>query len=186
MKSTATKSSRCAECGVGTVEPKQAAGRETPYKTLILPIPSSVGIPTCDNCGTEWIDDSTAASLDAALEKEYRARLKALLKTTLDKSVVSKAAIERALGLSQGYLSHLTGSGDKVPSEALAYSVISIAQAGTSDVEALWTRLSGVRPPALGKAQVAKKNSAARSSGRTAGLRARRSSTKATATKRAS
>jgi len=46
----------------------------------------------------------------------------------LAKSSISKAHVERVLGLSQGYLSHLTTTGDKTPSEALALNLVHFAQ----------------------------------------------------------
>jgi hypothetical protein len=173
MTKSRTNSFRCVECGQGLIERFACPGRETSYKTLSLPVPSTFEIPTCNHCGTEWIDESTAESLDSVLEVEYRTRLKAMLKSSLDKSDVAKAAIERALGLSQGYLSHITGAGDKAPSEMLAFAVVSIAQSGTSSVEALWKSLSGGRPEFMrtGAPNIAP-NKAARSSSKTSVRRA--------------
>jgi hypothetical protein len=145
------KTFRCGECGEGTVRPLARTGRQAKYRTLMLPVPDTLEIPTCDRCGTEWINDSTAKAIDAVLENEYRARMRELITRAMDRLSehdVSKAAIERLLGLSQGYLSHLTTTGDKTPSEALAIELVSLAQdpARIRLVETLWQKISGATP----------------------------------------
>ncbi len=125
------KGFRCMECGKGTVRLVAAPGRQARHRTLTLPVPADLKIPTCDNCGTEWIGDSSARKLDASLEKEFRARMHDLVTAALarlSKHGISKAHVERVLGLSQGYLSHLTTTGDRTPSEALALSLVHFAQ----------------------------------------------------------
>ena len=145
---------RCMECGAGTVRPFAAAGREAKFRTLTLPVPARLKIPTCDHCGTEWINDTTAEALDQALDKEYRARMRDLIDATMTRiseSNVPKSEIEKALGLSQGYLSHLTG--DKTPSVALASELVFIAQnprKRIQDLENLWKKLSGPNPDPVG------------------------------------
>jgi hypothetical protein len=101
---------RCVECGKGIVRPVAAPGRQARHRTLTLPVPADLEIPTRGNCGTEWIGDSVARKLDAALEKEFRVRMRDLVTASLarlSKHTISKAHVERVLGLSQGYLSHL-------------------------------------------------------------------------------
>lgn len=44
---------RCRACGEGTIRPLAKDGQQ-------------VAIPTCDSCGSEWIDPETAKALDDA------------------------------------------------------------------------------------------------------------------------
>jgi hypothetical protein len=149
------KGLRCAECGTGIVRPIAAPGRRAKYRTLTLPVPARLEIPTCGNCGTEWINDSVARKLDAALEREFCARMRDLVTVSLARLAehsVSKASVERVLGLSQGYLSHLTTTGDKTPSAALASNLVHFAQnpRRLRRSKALWKRLSGSKPDPTG------------------------------------
>jgi hypothetical protein len=149
------KGFHCAECGKGIVLPVATPGRQARHRTLTLPVPAELEIPTCDNCGAEWIGDRVAGKLDAALEKEFRARMRDLVTVSLarlSKCGISKAHVERVLGLSQGYLSHLTTTGDKTPSEALALNLVHFAQNPRSlrRSEELWKRLSGAKPDPVG------------------------------------
>jgi len=145
---------RCAECEKGIVLPLATSGRQARHRTLTLPVPADLEIPTCGNCGTEWIGDSVARKLDAVLEKEFRVRMRELVTISLarlSKHSISKAHVERVLGLSQGYLSHLT-TGDKTPSEALALNLVYFAQnpRRLRSSEALWKKLSGSKPDPTG------------------------------------
>jgi hypothetical protein len=149
------KGFRCAECGKGIVRPVATPGRQARHRTLTLPVPAELKIPTCDNCGVEWIGDSVAHKLDVALEKEFRVRMRDLVTLSLarlSKHSISKAHVERVLGLSQGYLSHLTTTGDRTPSEALALNLVYFAQnpERLRSSETLWKKLSGSRPDPTG------------------------------------
>lgn len=67
---------RCRECGEGLIRPLAREGRVMPYKNgLALPVPADLFIPTCSDCGSEWIDEPTAHALDNALEDAYIAHL---------------------------------------------------------------------------------------------------------------
>ncbi len=154
-KLAAPKGFRCVECGEGIVRLVAAPGRQAKYRTLTLPVPAALEIPTCGNCGTEWINESVARKLDAALETEFRIRMRDLVTVSLarlSKCSISKAHVERVLGLSQGYLSHLTTTGDKTPSEALALNLVYFAQnpRRLRRSETLWKRLSGSKPDPAG------------------------------------
>jgi hypothetical protein len=124
------KARRCHECGVGEVLPVAKKGRFARYKTMgRLEIPDDFPIPTCSNCGAEWIDGKTAEELDEALSRAFRAELRArVLKAILD---IGKHApqrkLERLLGLSQGYLSKLR-SGDRIPSTELVSQLALISR----------------------------------------------------------
>lgn len=154
-KTKKTRTFRCAECVEGTVRPVAKAGRQAKYRTLTLPVPVALEIPTCDHCGTEWIGDVAAEALDTALDAEYRRRMRELVIAAMDrlaKSDIPKAAVERLLGLAQGYLSHVTTTGDKTPSEALALDLALLAQdpRRVTFVEELWKKLSGAKPDPVG------------------------------------
>lgn len=91
--------------------PLAKAGRKTPYRNMsALAVPSTLAIPTCDNCGNEWIDPQTADALDEALETAYaeelHKRLEAALVAIL-KADVTQRRLEQILGLSVGYLSRV-------------------------------------------------------------------------------
>ena len=53
-------------------------GREMWYKNMMLPIPADLQIPTCSNCGEQWMDEVTLNAVDSALEQAYHARLRRL------------------------------------------------------------------------------------------------------------
>src|SRR5687768_355949 len=67
---------RCRDCGIGTIRPTARKGRRARYKTMELELPSSFLLPTCDNCGSEWIDQATAKAVDNVLELSYRKALR--------------------------------------------------------------------------------------------------------------
>ncbi len=87
-----------------------------PYRNLpALTIPADLAIPTCNHCGSEWIDAATAKALDAALERVYAGELRKRLRRALERirqklSTVSQRRIEGLIGLSPGYLSKLSQS----------------------------------------------------------------------------
>ena len=104
------KARRCHECGIGDVRPQAASGRVARYKNISkLPIPGDLLIPTCINCGAEWLDEEAARALDAALEVAYRAELQNRAQRAIEAITlhVSQRKLEHLLGLSQGYLSKL-------------------------------------------------------------------------------
>jgi DNA-binding transcriptional regulator YiaG len=87
-----------------------------------LPVPDDLSIPTCNSCGTEWIDRPTATALDKALEERYQGRLRELAVADMDTLAalgITQQRLERLLGLSQGYLSKVR-SGASRPSFTLA------------------------------------------------------------------
>jgi NMD protein affecting ribosome stability and mRNA decay len=101
---------KCHECGARAVRPLAKPGRMTKYRSMEMEIPAALEIPTCAECGTEWFDGPTDAALDAALEDTYQRRLKESLKADLETifgTGISQANLERALGVSEGYISKL-------------------------------------------------------------------------------
>jgi hypothetical protein len=64
---------RCLGCGEGTIRPTRRPGRLMPGdEGETIEIPEGTPIPTCDNCGEEWIDDKTARALDDIVARMTR------------------------------------------------------------------------------------------------------------------
>jgi hypothetical protein len=111
------KPRRCRNCGTGAIRLLAKAGRKERYRNLLIEVPAGLPIPTCDNCETEWMNESTAASLDAALESTYRGevrkRFDRLLRAILE--VINQRRLESIMGVSDGYISKLK-RGEREPS----------------------------------------------------------------------
>jgi len=123
---------RCAQCGAREVTKVAKAGRTAPYRNTELSVPASLEIPTCGNCGAEWIDAATARALDDGLEASYQERVRQRLDEALEivlKAAGSQTRVERALGVSPGYLSKLK-LGKRNPSAEIATSLWLIAVDG--------------------------------------------------------
>ncbi|HSP80732.1 MAG TPA: hypothetical protein VLQ93_19545, partial [Myxococcaceae bacterium] len=55
---------------------KAGAGRRMRYRHIPdLEIPDEVELPTCPECGQQWLDGEAMRRLEAALEEAYRAEL---------------------------------------------------------------------------------------------------------------
>lgn len=120
---------RCRECGEGMVRLVAKPGRRAPYKFLEIDVPEALAVPTCDRCGTEWHNDETAAAFDAAMEQAFRAELLAIAQRALEKleqAAVRKSDVERAIGLSAGYLSKIK-RGERTPEAMLVTQLAMIA-----------------------------------------------------------
>jgi hypothetical protein len=105
-----TTKRRCAQCGERAVVKVKGAGRVRTYKNLDLEVPAHVEIPTCENCGAEWIGAATAGALDTAMETVYEETQRERLDEALGKILEhesNQTRIERALNVSPGYLSKL-------------------------------------------------------------------------------
>ncbi len=139
----------CAECGQRAVALRAAAGRTSPWKQFAsLPIPAEIQIPTCSNCGAEWIDGKTAAVVDAALEQAAAARLTKLAREALDVlgRCMSQRDLEAELGLSAGYLSKVK-HGKETPSAQLVglLTLIASRPARLDQLTHIWE--TGELPP---------------------------------------
>lgn len=111
----------CPECGTGKIVPTARPGRTARYRFLSdLPIPDDFEIPTCEQCGSEWIDGATAEALDAVQEEIYRELLQNSVNTDLQTltQYVTLRRLEQFLGLSHGYLSKVR-SGARQPGAVL-------------------------------------------------------------------
>jgi hypothetical protein len=137
------KAKKCRECGIGTISPQKGPGRFVRYKTMAnLEIPSDFEIPTCDNCGAEWLNKNAASKLDETLETLFRANLKKRAQEAIKLLVehVPKYKLESLLGLSHGYLSKLS-SGDRDPSAELVSQLAMLAKDPSSrvlELEKFW------------------------------------------------
>jgi len=63
---------RCVACGTGKVRPVKISGRIWRYKHMDMELPENIPIPTCDNCGEEWLDKETCKLVGEALELLYQ------------------------------------------------------------------------------------------------------------------
>lgn len=69
-----TQGQVCYQCG-GLVMSTTAAERTGSYRGQSgFQIPASLAIPTCQNCGAEWLDDEIIGALDEIFEKQYQMR----------------------------------------------------------------------------------------------------------------
>ena len=140
---TAFKRRRCYECGKGTIVPRTVPGRKITFKTLRdLKVPRTLAIPTCDHCGSEWMDEDTADAIDQAMYPVYRAEIKAMAQRAIDAicAVVQQRELESALGLSSGYISKIK-KGDRDPSPELVAHLCTIAinpKARLKEIRAAW------------------------------------------------
>ncbi len=134
---------RCRECGIGKIAPLARAGRKAQHRTMELEIPATIAIPTCDNCGAEWMDRAMARKIDHAMEGVYRQALRNTLLALLDQITAHAPMrqVERLIGLSEGYLSKVK-SGRSEPSAELLSSLGLLARdvtGGLKDLDRLWT-----------------------------------------------
>lgn len=132
---------KCYSCFEGEVVPVTKPDRTLRYKAMQnLPVPEDLTIPTCDQCGEQWISPADAKRIDAAMEVVYRQELLARVRAVLPDPKDAER-IERDLGLSRGYLSRLR-TGRKVPSETLVAMLTLIHQRPKTlkEVEAMWER----------------------------------------------
>lgn len=122
----------CPECGIGEVVPVSDPKRTWPHRTIPdLRLPSSVQIPTCSHCGEQWIDDATGRLISEAAERAFKDALQSKAEAAiqaLQSAGHSQRALERLLGLSQGYMSKLTGA-DRDPSPTLVAALMLLADA---------------------------------------------------------
>ena len=141
----------CAECGVRAVEPRAVPGRRTAYRHFVsLPIPADLPIPTCANCGAEWLDRRTSERLDAALAEAAAQQLSGLAVEALEVLSVSlnQRDLEALLGLSAGYLSKVRHVKER-PSAPLVSLLALLADrpARLGEIARIWD--TGHLPPRL-------------------------------------
>jgi hypothetical protein len=119
----------CGECGKREVERRAVEGRRSPWHQFTsLPVPADLEIPTCSNCGSEWINREVAEKLDAALAKAAAARRLQLVQESLAelRPRLQQQELERLLGLSGGYVSKVK-HGKEDPSDYLVVAMLLLA-----------------------------------------------------------
>ncbi len=121
----------CPECGRGEVRPNHDQDRRWSFRTIPdLELPVEVEIPTCAHCGEQWIDGDTDAALDAGLERAFRATVLEKAKRAIDTLRETfghrQRTVERALGLSHGYLSKIIAK-ERDPSPTLVAALLLLA-----------------------------------------------------------
>ena len=104
---------KCEVCGVGSVRRTARAGRTHEYRRgLELPVPADVQLDECDHCGEIYLDETDAEALHGALRGPYlewqKTEIAALVERITDALPgIMQREIERALGVTGTYLSHL-------------------------------------------------------------------------------
>lgn len=132
----------CGECGKRAVEPVTASGRRSPFKNFPeLEIPATLAIPTCSNCGAEWIDRETARKLDEALAVQSGVVLADVARQAIEalSATTSQRELETTLGLSAAYLSKVR-HGKEAPSAPLValLSLLAARPGRLEEIERVW------------------------------------------------
>jgi len=63
-------SRKCVACGKGEIKKIAKFGRRTKHRGMEIDVPSDLPIPTCDNCGEEFIDGDSARMIEAVLDTQ--------------------------------------------------------------------------------------------------------------------
>ncbi len=132
---------KCAECGVGNVSPVARPGRVWRYKQIDVAVPETLVVRTCDNCGEEYTNPSEAKLFDAAMEPIYRETVREKLVAALValEALGPMTRIERALHLSEGYLSKLKlGRAEASPSLVSSLGLLAANPQSLVVLEAMW------------------------------------------------
>lgn len=132
----------CGECGKRAVEPVMALGRRSPFRNFPeLEIPATLAIPTCSNCGAEWIDRETARKVDEALAAQSAVVLGDIARQAIEalSATMSQRDLEATLGLSAAYLSKVR-HGKEAPSAPLValLSLLAARPARIEEIERVW------------------------------------------------
>lgn len=61
----------CDECKIGEVVYTAQPGRLATFRGVQVELPADVRIPTCKNCGTEWVDAETSKTINRSLLRAY-------------------------------------------------------------------------------------------------------------------
>ncbi len=132
----------CGECGKRAVEPVMVPGRLSPFRNFPeLEIPATLAIPTCSNCGAEWIDRETAGKVDEALAARSAVVLGDVARQAIEalSATMSQRELETTLGLSAAYLSKVRHR-KEAPSAPLValLSLLAARPARIEEVERVW------------------------------------------------
>lgn len=121
---TKFKAFACGMCGE-RVTMKTGPGREYAYRRGVqLPVPESFGIPTCTDCGEEYLTVERAEELEALLKPVFAARQRAHCTAVVNRiraiHGVTLREIEEACAVTPTYLSHVL-AGRREASATLVY-----------------------------------------------------------------
>jgi hypothetical protein len=98
---------QCETCG-GDVVSLAKEGRTKMFRPGVrLSVPSSFEIPTCLTCEETYLSDEQAESLEEALAPAFAEYVAKLIREAQRRSGVTARALERALGVTPTYLSHV-------------------------------------------------------------------------------
>jgi hypothetical protein len=136
------KSFKCAQCGVGQVKPVAKVGRRAAFKHIPdLEVPATLELPTCEVCGTQWLDEESAELLDSALAEVYRRELSKKANAALRRLRAAKLRqwdLEPMLGLSPGYLSKVKTGKDVSPMLAAVLVLLAEDPSRVSELKNAW------------------------------------------------
>ncbi|MFY0572861.1 hypothetical protein ACN28E_54775 [Archangium lansingense] len=148
---------KCAECGQGQVVLVAKPGRRAAFKNIPdLEVPETVGIPTCEFCGAEWLDEDSTRRLDAALAEAYRRELSKKANCALRQLKAAKLRqwdLEPVLGLSPGYLSKVKAGKDVSPTLTAALMLLAGAPGRFVELQNAWRCSPRVEPTITAQSQ---------------------------------
>jgi hypothetical protein len=142
------QSKPCPSCERGTLTNRGGRGRRFPHRIFReLELPEDVELPTCDNCGKIIFNPKIAAAFDEGMSRAYQSQLSQLISEALSKltpAFMTQQDLERALGLSRGYISKLKGGKESSAVIAGLLGLLAVdPQARLTELEELW---AGKRP----------------------------------------
>jgi hypothetical protein len=133
------------------MRPNRDAGRRWRFRTIPdLELPADIGIPTCTHCGEQLIDGPTDEAISLGLRRAFRVavleKAKRAIETLRETFGHRQRTIERALGLSHGYLSKIV-AGEREPSPTLTATLLLLANdAGRlEELRGLWSTAGTMR-----------------------------------------
>ena len=98
----------CDTCG-GPVRTMTGPHRMREFRPgVTLEVPPDVGIATCEDCGETYLTTAEATALEERLQWAYAAYCEGLIDEVRRQAGVTQRELERALGVTPTYLSHIT------------------------------------------------------------------------------
>lgn len=135
---------RCVACGQGVLERRARSGRVDVYKGMELPLPADLPLVECVACGERYVTAADAERIDRALSEAYTRQVRTRIEQdieTLRRHDVSLASVERALGLSEGYLSKIRKSVEP------SFQVVALLALVAADPRGTLQRIGSLRAP---------------------------------------
>jgi hypothetical protein len=113
----------CPVCGEGTVSTRPSGGQTRHFKRGVSrPIPNTIMLPTCDECGEVFMGLEDSERVDAALRLAFKgeqtARVRALVDALKLRHHATLQEVEQACAVTPSYLSHVV-NGRRLTSETL-------------------------------------------------------------------